>query len=144
MTNETKMTTAEIIKAVIEGKELQRDSVTGWEDYSHVIALRDAANVLNGCGFGGFIRIKPEPKPDAVSTRLIYLGSDQEAYTRWGTPNVKFTFSRKKYGETKLKTVAQIGKPCPEKMEALLRSIFTDCDWIHDDIYNVLTDVTKF
>lgn len=110
------MTRNEILQAIIDGKQFEDRAGFSWSDATH-------DSVLRGLGFGSSVplRIKPEPKPDVVVQGGVNYNLCTSA-TTWGLfgKNIAMTFN----GDTgSLKSIRMLGKPCPEKMEAILRKL---------------------
>ena len=135
------MTHNEILKALSEGKQLQESHPgSHWWDMSAARVLRIVAARMQSDvdGHECTFRVRPEPKPDVVLWGCIgdcwseFFDKDKQEHD-----NVQAIIN----GETgKLKSVRMLGKPCPEKMETVLRKMtnhtFTSQWW--DEIQEVL------
>lgn len=133
------MTNEEVLRAIADKKPLQRLIDDEWVDIDGINAIDYIRyNMVDGQDTYKF-RITPEPKPDIV----LHMAIEPFYATRktLKTANVIETFD----GEThELKSVAMIGKPCPVKMEALLRGFLDhSIGWDELRIKEVLNDVTR-
>ena len=118
------MTHNEILIAIAEGKQLQRNYVDNpWHDISAdgtleaiVMRMRNPEPSY-GCSY----RIKPEQNPDVVLWG--YVGRNR-ASNFTGRMDVHDNVTATYDGETSaLKSVRMIGEPCPEKMKTVLRKM---------------------
>jgi hypothetical protein len=140
------MTQNEVLQAIIDGKEIQIKILKNWVSLTKSEAIKYVFQMEIFSETYVF-RIKPEVIPDFVQRKSIYCPEEGTIYFLTSSQPIFneaiYTFDAERRD---LKEIAQVGKPSPQKMEALLRSILNQSQShsvYHKIIKEVLENITE-